>query len=145
MPRWTPEDPEGCRERANEAAGPSEHGYLYRLYWSRRKEEIRLIAYPILKITPMCWKIQVKFRDKPTYVSQNGHRKYACFTVAEAVSSYRARREAAVRHATWRLRDAEKSLAATNPRDPLNELYWLQNEEEPTPEFDDRIPEEEFA
>lgn len=118
-----------CKKLAEDRAGPSENGYLYRLYWSRDKSCIRLIAYPILKITPKCWKIHPKVLKKPVYVSKDSDRfQYACEDLEDALLSYRHRRSALVRRLEFRLRDAQRSLDEASS-DRLKELYWLQDEE----------------
>jgi hypothetical protein len=128
--RYTPDNLQDCKKLAEDNAGPSEHGYLYRLYWSRSLQSIRLVAYPILKITPMCFKIQPKIHNKPMYVSQiETKQRYACSKLDMAVASYKARRQSMVRICERRLRDAEESLAAIDPMDPKALLYWLQDEE----------------
>jgi hypothetical protein len=132
-----------CKLNAEHKAGPSEHGYLYRLYWSRKKNRINLIAYPILKITPKCWKIHPKIYAKPIYVSQNNPR-YAHDDLKDALDSYRIRRQSCVTHAEFRLREAQQSLAALDVGNPINELFWLQDEFAPVKD-DVREDEEELV
>jgi hypothetical protein len=140
--RWDPANPEDCKKLAEDRAGPNELGYLYRLYWSRVKESIRLVAYPILKVTPKCWKIQPKCLAKPIYVSM-AKPYYAQPEMSQLLTSYRERRQSMVKRCEFRLREAQRSLAACTPNDPLNELYWLQDEFAPSKADDEELKVEE--
>jgi hypothetical protein len=122
------------KEHAEERAGKSELGYLYRLEWCRDAQAPELKAYPILKVTPRGWRIRAISRrwfnrreDKMVY--RDAARTFAKPTVAEAVESYIARKTYYRSCLEQRLVEATKMVEAVKRPDVKREFeYFLDDE-----------------
>ena len=106
-----------CIRRAEEWAGASVLGYLYRFEWNSYHSTLMLQAFRISKKTPKGWKILINsyrsFRAGKTQQVLEGTRKqFARPTVEAALESYRLRKMRYQMILKHKLKDAEASWEA---------------------------------
>lgn len=130
---WTG-DSKAHKAHAEERAGKSELGYLYRLDWCHEAQLPELKAYPILKVTPRGWRIRApsgrwfkRREDKMVY--RDARRTFAKPTVAEAVNHYVARKSYYRDCLKHRVAEATKMVEAINEPEVKQEFeYFLDDE-----------------
>ena len=113
---------------AEEAAGPSELGYLYRLDWCPIVRNAVLRAYRIIKFTPCGCRIALGrgiVTASTRVVIDKSFRKFAHRTVAEAVTSYLARKTRYRSLLQYRIQEANDMIAAVQQPDIKRQLDFI--------------------
>lgn len=124
-----------CIRMAEERAGPSVLGYLYRFEWDRSHRCLKLIAFRISKKTPRGWKILTGSSSyaQPKQILENTRRRFAAKSVDVALESYLARKKMYVSILEHQLSEAKEQLSAgkrseaypTKLAGPKRELAFL--------------------
>jgi hypothetical protein len=119
---------------AEDRAGKSEHGYLYRVEWCRQAQMPELKAYPILKVTTRGWRIQIVTfgwfgRRESKMVFKDAARAFAKPTVAEAVENYVARKTYYRDCLKHRLTEATAMIEAIHKPEVKREFEYFLDEE----------------
>lgn len=136
--QWNHNDVAASRKYAEERAGASLLGYLYRFEWDRSYERLNLIAYKITKKTPKGWKIYLGGISGTKQIMEGTMRKFAAPTIEAALESYKRRKTSYVHILESHLMQAKQSLEAAS----LPEAFPKHNPEKKLRYF---IGEEEFA
>lgn len=108
-----------CIQFAQERAGASLLGYLYRFEWDRSHDCLKLIAYRIAKKTPKGWQIFLGragfYQSKETRLVIDGTmRQFARSSVDAALESYKRRKTRYVSILEHQLMSAKQALIAAN-------------------------------
>lgn len=93
------------------ALGVELDGFLYRYqetHWVNDRLSLALHRFPIRKLTPCGVQIDVWGRRR--FVNLGSHKRYACPTEAEAMESFKARKQRQVGILRYRLAEAEAAL-----------------------------------
>jgi hypothetical protein len=137
--QYTHRDSVTCIKHAEERAGASLLGYLYRFEWCRSSRCLRLIAYKITKKTPKGWRIFLGPYSGTRQVIEGTRRKFAAPTIEKALESYRCRKTRYFHILQHQLEEAKEQMeSATLPeaypfnknRDPLKTLRLFIGDEE---------------
>lgn len=120
---WDRTDPDRCRQEAEDRAGPSPLGYLYRLQKDRSNQQICLSALKIEKVTPCGWRVRVNHRET-TVILKKG-RKFAYPTLDEAVKDFLRRWEWWRRQLSRKVEEADETIMMFKHPEQHRELSFL--------------------
>jgi hypothetical protein len=115
-------DSQQCIQMAEERAGTSVLGYLYRFDWDRSHRCLKLTAYRICKKTPKGWRILINSHrwsyggnaGKTKLVLDQRRRAFARPTIEAALNSYKCRKTMYSQILQHKLDEAKESLAAAS-------------------------------
>lgn len=130
--RWETHRVEACRLEAENRAGPAPLGFLYRfdrqsysytidadmdVYGSY--SVVELTAYPIHKLTPCGWTLEVYSGARRKWVSRETTKRFALPTIEEALESFVARQERRIQIMKLRIAESERAIDMVRAQEPL--------------------------
>lgn len=121
--RWYPHKADECRLEAERRAGSAPLGFLYR--FDRRSYSytidadgdvygsysvVELTAYPIHKVTPCGWTLEVFSGARRKWVSRETTKRFALPTIDEAIESFVKRQERRIAIMKARAAESERAI-----------------------------------